>query len=914
MKRSQVQVVCTPYTAIVEEYAVFLKAHQLLAQALPFGKAIVESRLSSEHPSTKGMKGAPRRPSPATHSAHQHSIENEEGSLDASTRLTALALPASLLRSWLCHTEVAAEGSDAAVDPDAYEVATRLQSSGEARLSVQPALEYASLTYGSVHAISWPQWEEIMVLYKAEETRQKWYAESGAAAAGKLPARRTPPCILVQVVLLWFHEGQMYRLTAAELMNVVTQARAALTTWSLPPPHAAPAGPSMLPYSTSLFTCYVPLEYPPGTLWSQRIPLPMVEPLLTRQELVELVRATANIRRHHPLRVAYRVWPQATLPTVAAPTAATPGFGGRAGIFSAATRVVMAAPTTRAPPLRALESDAAMAELIRDVLAYGCASVQIVAVRSSRAQAVSTTRRQPEAAGSFEPREPQRPYDGEHKMRKAEGRRTVVALEGARGSVERCVTQQNGSHAAVSPLIERKNGEAGDEDSEAAIRTVTQEGVSDELVCSTPAEAWGTAARGENTSGRGCLGSGCGVALWPYPYSYQWHTKGRPPPVDDSDWKAPVQDTPEVLLPDAAPPSRLEESMNSIISTSEATLRVAHRRRLSDADEFGETWRTARRCGENLSGEATGCSADSQQQQLRRVNSDVPRNTFVEIAREEELKAPVRKESSAQYLDKLMTEDSWHGRQAPHAPPVRAPASTALKLSAYPRDVPAETAKEAVAYSPPVAASSLCAKLSLFGSLMQPQCAAASSCGCPATPDPATTVFVRYEVDPTVVCVSGPVLQAVLQHLQDVIFQRCCAHLCQDLDAPRPRFHAAQHCRRASNTPPKAATNSIGSSSAAATSSNGASTGVGYGNGDRNIRDPGLPNATTSAASATTLAAPYSEYILPLYQYTFTRLEEDTLERCIAEIMAVYQGLEQLPAKEAEDWMRTAPSLASLIY
>ncbi|KAG5502383.1 hypothetical protein JIQ42_05260 [Leishmania sp. Namibia] len=914
MKRSQVQVVCTPYTAIVEEYAVFLKVHQLLAQALPFGNAIVESRLSSAHPSTKDVKGAPRRPSPATHSAHQHSIENEEGSLDASTRLTALALPASLLRTWLWHTEAAADGSDADVDPDACEVATRLQSSGEARLSVQPALEYASLTYGPVHAISWAQWEEIMALYKAEEPRQKWYAESGAAAAGKLPARRTLPCILVQVVLLWFHEGRMYRLTPAELMNVVPQARAALTAWSPPPPHAAPAGPSMLPYSTSLFTCYVPLEYPPGTLWPQRIPLPMAEPLLTRQELIELVRATANIRRHHPLRVAYRVWPQATLPTVAAPTAAAPGSGGRAGIFSAATQVVVAAPTTRAPPLRALESDAAMAGLIRAVLAYGCASVQVVAVRSSRAQAVSTTCRQPEAAGSFEPREPQRPYDGEHKMRKAEGRRTVVASDDARGSVERSVTQQNGAYVAVSPLIERENEEAGDEDSEAAIPTVHQGGASDELVCSTPAEAWGTAAQGEKTSGRSCLGSGGGVALSLCPYSHQWHTRGRPPRIDDSDCKAPVQDTPEVLLPDAAPPSRLEESMNSIISISEAALRVAHRRRLSDADEFGETWRTARRCGENVSGEAAGCSADSQQQQLRRVNSDVPRNTFVDIAREEELKAPVRKESSVQYLDKLMTEGLWHGRQAPHAPPVRAPASTTLKLSAYPGDVPAETANEAVADSPPVAASSLCAKLSLFGSPAQPQRAVTSSCGCPATPDPATTVFVRYEVDPTVVCVSGPVLQAVLQHLQDVIFQRCCAHLCQDLDAPRPRFHAAQHYHRASSTPPKAATNSIDSSSVAATSCNGASTGVGYGNGDRNIGDSGLPTATTSAASAATLAAPCSEYILPLYQYTFTRLEEDTLERCIAEIMAVYQGLEQLPAKEAENWMRTAPSLASLTY
>ncbi|KAG5479370.1 hypothetical protein LSCM1_04630 [Leishmania martiniquensis] len=921
---SQVQVVCAHYTAIVEEYVLFRKVRQLVAQALPFGKIIVGSHVSSARKSAVDAKGVPHRPSPAARGAHQHiKEEHEEDHQDASTRLAALALPASLLRAWLWRAEAAADGSIT----DADSVATQLQSSGEVWLSVQTALEYASLTYGPIHVISWLQWEEVSALYKAEQPRHKWYAESAAATAGALPLRRTPPRILVQVVLLWLYEGKMYRLTPAELLKVDLQAREVLTA-QLPPPHAALTVPSAMPCSRSLFTCYLALECPPGTLWPHHIPVPMAEPLLTRQELIELVRATANIRRHHPLRVAYRVWPQATLPTAAAPATAAPGSGSRAGISSAATRVVMAAPTTRAPPLRALESDAAMAELIRDVLAYGCTSVQIVAVRSGRVRIANVNGERAEAGGSAVPRASQRPHGAEHSAHKAEGRRCVLvaggitqqnsaAQHGGDATVLRAAAvsspspmaaavQRNNSDAGESVLADREGAEVASKDSEAAIRTVHREGSSDNLACSTPAEAGGMAEPGGAASGRDERESTDGAALSPLLRSPQWHKRRHTSPIDDGDSKASAADSPELFLPDALPPSRSEESTGSNISTSEAALRVAHHRSLSGADQFGETWRSPKRRAESVSGEGASGGGGSRQQ-LSRVKGRLQSATVpVEAEREEAIKALVREEPPASYLDKLIAEDSSHSRRAPHTPPTHAPAPPPLTMSENAGGVAAGTSEETVADSLPVAFPSSCAKSSLIDPFTHPQLA--------ATPDSAAAVFVRYEVDPTVVRVSGPVLQGVLQHLQEVIFQRCCAHLCQDLDAPRPRFHVAHHYRRAGSTPPKAATNSIGSSSVAAAASHGATPVGGDSNGDLNLRDSGLPTASASAASAATLTAPPSEYILPLYQYTFTRVEEDALERCIAEIMAVYQGLEQLPAKEAEEWMRTAPSPVSHPY
>ncbi|GET88281.1 hypothetical protein, unknown function [Leishmania tarentolae] len=900
-ERPKVQVVCTPLTAIVEEDALFLKARQLVMRVLPLRNNIVRSRLPSPRKFTKGFNSVPRCPARGRHRAYERSIESRGGAVvDVSTRLAALELPASWLLAWLRHNEALEEGDDADMDVDTDGVGTWLQSSGEAWLSVQPVLEYASLSYGPVHAVSRLQWEEIKVLHSTEQPRRKWNSEFATAVAGRSPVS-TPPCIGVQVVLLWFHEGQMYRLMPEELVSVATKARGALTARSLPPPRAATTGLSVEPSPRSLFTCYMTLEYPPGTLCPQRVPVPIAEPLLTRQELVELVRATANICRHHPLRVAYRVWPQATTPTVAAPVSAPPWFSGRAGVSSAAPRAAVATPTMRAPPLHALESDAALVGFIRDILAYGCPAVQIVAVRSGVT------------------REPQKPSCAQHKMRRGEEMRAAFAMSSVRiGDVSRGITrkdsatqydsvysrrrlaraaspspmgaaaEQNGFRAAGSLPSDKEDEEAVRESGRAPADTVCTNEASDELACVVPAEAGGTAALAREVSGTESLASCGNASSTESSDNHQLHTRRPPSSIRDRDAKASREDgAPQLLLRDAAPPSLSEEATTgSITPAGEAALQGDHHDHLSNADEFGETRCNTDQFSEYIPGEVARDAVDAklrwqQQQQLQHatprgphLDSTVQGAALVEDARDGEVATLAREDTSAKPPEKLMAVSSWKGHWAPHTPPVRTPASSPRKMSGDPGGVSAQAAEGATTDNVHIASPSPHGKSACSVSTTQKRRTTSISCGSATKPDPATVVLVRYEVDPTAVCITGPVQQTVLQHLQEVIFQRCCIHLCNDPDAPPPRFHATHHHRHA-------------------------------GSGDCNVGDATLPIASTTDASCT-------EFILPLHQYTFTRVEEDALERCIAEVMATCQGLELLPAPEAEKWIRTAPSLVSL--
>ncbi|KAG5505684.1 hypothetical protein JKF63_05019 [Porcisia hertigi] len=827
---------CTPYTAIIEEHLLFIRARQLIVQAL----------------SSAGANGVPCGSSAPTQSSREHLEENvDSGDVCTSTRLAVLALPASLLHAWLRHTEAVEESNCTDVDANADVGATRLQTSGETWLSVQPALEYASLTYGPVHVINGLQWEEIKALYNAEQPRQKSLRESSASAVGPLSTRLTSPCILVHIVFLWIHEGRMYRLSPAQLPNVETKTRATPAPRLSPPPRATSAGLSVDPSSASLFTCYLTLEYPPGSQWPHRVPVPIAEPLLTRQELIELVRTTAKIHRHHPLRVAYRVWPQAT-PSMAP---ATPWSGGHTGTPSAATRAVVSAPTTRAPPLRALESNASMTEFIRDILSYGSTAVQIVAVRSSRVPVEYPSSKQHRAVNvSGQKKTSQRPSYLELNVPDVGEKSALPSTNGACGNeVERgrdwndSVTRQmNASPVsctaraqALSRMATAAGNKSGVDTAEPLSINNDAEGVcnsSEASTCTAHQEktwqkpALNASPKAEDVAGMDCLGHA-------------------------SDSKASREDGPH-------PP-------------------------LSDADEFNETWCSSDRHTEYVSGKGTIHDADLHQQDsqptaLKRthIEENIQSHTCFGDSRGEEA-TPTRKKTSAHYPKQLSTVSFRNDHQANPLPHVCAPTPRPHQSPADSQDIYSGAAGEAITDRPPLA------------SITQ-QRTTTSSCGSAVTADPAAMVFVRYDVDPTVVRISGPVSQTVLQHLQEVIFQRCCAHLCKDLDAPRPCFHAAQQPRHGgsgsgSTHLTKADTHSNDAYSAAVAASGGSCS----------MQGTGPPTAVH-----------WPEYILPLYHYTFTRVEENALERCISEIMAVYQGLEQLPTKEADEWQRMVPSSA----
>ena len=511
---ARVQIVCGSLTAIMEEYNIFAKAQQLLAQVLPSRTLSTAQRLSAavqnaRAPEQNTSSGRNRTSTTYTHKRLNNpgaEVESEDKNHKAwevqeedaaSTCMAALQLPADLLQRWLAQREAekvdisdpqdlvvhtatttliknaatkqvlpAAENQRTLsvrtcvsgvddIDSSVTRVAsgeidnnnntlTTTSSSQERWLTVQPALEYASATYGPLHAIHWPQWEEVRALHHAE------HAPTLIPFTDK-PTLSDLPCALVEVVLLWFHEGSMFRVAPAELAEAEGQnqdqnshlsqaAVVAITARKGTPPvhHAVPApaistrampasaaslsaSQSPLPLrvqspptpaasSSSFLTCLVELEFPPGTLQPRRLPVPLTEPLLTRQELIELVRRTANVRKYYGLRVAYRVWPHAprapgtvgpggafeNRSTTNACSAASSSFAsGRLSYLNRATTGGGGGsytPTTGAPPLRAIESDEATAAFLRDALTYGSAALRVVAVHSVRAGNAAASR------------------------------------------------------------------------------------------------------------------------------------------------------------------------------------------------------------------------------------------------------------------------------------------------------------------------------------------------------------------------------------------------------------------------------------------------------------------------------------------------------------------------------------------
>lgn len=1210
-----VQVVCGPYTAIVEEYVVFIKARQLVTQVLPTGSVAV--RVSRGHRAV-----TPTRTRNSAEEADEYS-----DAVDAPTRLAPLALPVALLRLWLRHAEAAEDGDEEQEQGESggdEPYAGPSLDSDAAWVAVQPALEYASATYGAVHAVNWLQWEETRALHDAEQRQQR---RAGLAPPRGVAGRSSgggASCMLVRVVLLWLHQGCMYRITPQQLLDVEARARAAAakaakaaaarahraaTLAAAPPPPTPPAVRPPTPTS-SLFTVHMALEYPPGSLWPQRVPVPIVEPLLTRQELVELVRATANIRRHHPLRVAYRVWPQATPPSSAPPSASgrRPHPHRPASTDSSATSAaharVTAAPTTGGPPLRPLESDAAMANFIRDVLAFGAAAVQIVAVRSGRApvEAPAGVVRRYDACGPVPavngrvtssisavsshsgggspengPPRAQRPPPAPvvHATRAGAAMLAAAlhrngdgndlyevagdALSVATASSTAASAEPAHDSYTVEPLpIERDDDETEEEEEEAedfiadaaptgsgapaggdgdgsaaSTYTVETERVGDEEeVEQGEDEVDGARSEeaahdraddhGDAAAALSAVDDDDGTAARPAslpPRSTHSHTHGPPSPSDEDEADAVVdaaagaealadgeadadavvdavldavaeaaaeavaevdadveaceaevgasgeadaeldhctdaevsghaEADPEVhdhpgvdaeaeadtsgaaadaeaelevdggaeadggtdadsAAVDAAADAGVDNSSDAqseggiaveadahaqmqpetgagvaegnaeadgcaeavggsgadhdaavgasgedgdadaaavaeaaefdaaspdaiageverdgdhsdiagvqLLLESDAALQTPSqqgssvsprtpakesglRRGVSEEDVFAETWRDAddRVLKHGLPHTAPATLTSARTHALvppaaaeerapqppasppppLRADRNFARPTPAEGEQEDaqgKRPSPLTKAPSAAYMEKLVMEERWSAPAASAQPgaAVATPPPTPHAVRALNGRTPSDAAQQ---------------------NQQQLQRTTVSSCASLATPDRASMVFVRYEVDPTVVYVSGPVTPAVLQQLQEVIFQRCCAHLCPDLDAPRPRFHAVQG--RSARTSP-----SLGGTPPA------------NGTADDDVASDRVSaqDQSTSAESATPL-----DYMLPLYQYTFTSVEEAALERCIPEILAVYQGLELLPPKEAEEWLRATPNVVSL--
>jgi hypothetical protein len=1079
---TDVRVRCGEYTATVTEYSLFLTARRMLMQTLP---------------------------PPLSSSSTVHARSEDEGDETvAATCMTSLLLPACLLQLWLQGQEDNEE--DGGVDerkatqsgrgcaaPTSSSLMFSTPPSGSATvdrgwLRVQPALEYTSVTYGQLHAVTWAQWEEIRALHYAEYTPPR-------APHCPTPADITASCVLpVEVVLFWVHEGRVHRVIPAELAVLVATAADHPDTTSasatsapaairVPGQHLTPTPPSIpssslavsstagkrrssqppLPLpsaSTSvscpLLTCVMELEYPPGTLLARRLPLPLAEPLLTRCELIELVRTTAGIRRHVPLRVAYRVWPRAPrVPGVVASSAKGVVIN-RSITISSGDSVIRGvgtyAPTAGAPPLRAIESDTAVAMLVRDVLAYGSAALRVVAVVSARAgaappstpdvdTATATTKVvvAPTWASSCAGAEKQR--QGQQQQKDATS--TAVKVDAPAWSTPPAPL----SAAATAPLpTEKRNNDDNDAveeeeekgepdavmrdappssslppqhqprndtatkttaafaDAAAAFLCVSSTSnnndIGDEVEVEAAAASHLRNANNDDLLDRGNAGGGSGGATVndvddapPFVRSSgaarmlftrttsstihhqpsttsvaatgtaaapgtsrdpltrddttttattaslstsedcSHHSHTRVPPSEQllssegsdavgvvmrameaqrlqrqvhassssgggCNADAPTTSSADPLLSDAVVVVLVDEEEtdnNNVGRVDGEASEMGGNAATHDAptqlreDNFGETWRSPEHYGRHARERAAVQQKQQQQQQQQQ-------QPFVE----RKLAADAAPHGTA--LWDRGGALSTDGNDAPagmadhaHGALLRSPLSATSNTS--PR-LHLHIAKDddGDLKTNPKAALLISASRTNSSSPSHPLAAAVAAPAAPlsqptnpqllpnggsAVLDPRSLVFVRYEVDPTAVYVTGPVSPAVLQQLQDVIFRRCCAHLSvDDVDAPRPRFHTRNDADVDAASHPKSVKADTPSSPMGLPSSD-------------NDAAP-MKNASPAAAAAW----PHVEYVLPLHAYHFTRAEESALECCIAEVMAVYQGLEQLPTKEAEEW------------
>ncbi|KPA78164.1 hypothetical protein ABB37_06337 [Leptomonas pyrrhocoris] len=912
-----VQVVCWPHTVIVEEYNVFRTAQQLLAQVLPSHILSITRRLSD----------AMRHARVAQHTQNSGSDDDErcgaEADVDeaAATCMAPLPLTASLLQRYLQQRETEnresggphtdsdednSKNANARAGEDPSLTLVQCGDDGAARssappplpssphggwLTVQPALEYVSATYGPLHAVTWPQWEELQALHGAEVAPVT--ADAVAASSG----------VLVEVVLLWCHEGTVYRVTPEELRVVETKGSVEASST------AAPTS------SASFLTCNVELEYPPGILLSRKLPLPLAEPLLTRRELIELVRRTANIRQHQSLRVAYRVWPRLLggVPELGIPLGMESVSTNYNGSGSAGGGAYT--PTTGGPPLRAIESDSAVAAFVQDTLTHGSAAVRVVAVQSARAAPPSPL---PTTAPEKRQELQQRVVGGGRRADAA----AAPASKGKMAGALKIACEARGAALPSSSTAAATKTEATPAPASTGVSDRSAVRTTQTMSSAMPAAAHQPRPaappsytvmplpiqKGDSNSEEDGEGEGEDGASHNPPPSV---TKGSADGDNDAPLLASNRATnrvPEAVRStarhDAAtttaaaalmPVTTANTAANSTPSPSEACSRHSHTRGpvlSSEGDDLVHADDPQRLSGqtgtevceevhEREGGKDNVPQRQRQEQLLYAaavLNVGVTEHAFTEVNEEGEASSNDKPPTGSQDRTAVAEEDLRRRPNVRQNIVNEGDNDTACAKEGRKAVEGSANAPAAVAFIVPTPPQ------------QQPKAAAhTSSVGRSSLLDPHSMVFVRYEVEPTAVYVSGPVSQAALQQLQDVIFRRCCAPLSSDADAPRPRFHV--HGADDAHV-----SNVSGAQNAAALDGRG--TEMNYTNKKNNS------NNNSDSTSSGTLS--HAEYVLPLYAYTFTQAEENTLERCVAEVMAVYQGLEQLPAKEAAEWAQAA--------
>lgn len=702
------------------------------------------------------------------------------------------------------------------------------------------------------------------------------------------------------------------------------------------------------------------LEYPPGNLLPRRLPIPLTDPLLTRQELVELVRTVANVRRHVGLRVAYRVAPPPAQQQQHASRPAAGWAAGRQPSSASSTSISNGGsggtrtPTTCRPPLRSVESDATVAALMQDTLTYGSAAVRVVAVQSTRSPP-PPAQRTSLSSSPVAVRTPAQSHTQQHQQQHRDVPLGVVQSPKkaplpptpdihVRVSVERNDARPHGpavvaaAAAAVPPAVAMPH----------AVRPLPIDSEDDAQFF--PAHTHDTASLAREASGvaeeeeearlivRGRAATLAAAATRTAPdirvVGYQKerdgvHVTGTMPPLSNPTSVSPREQTDVQLLrteadsatPVRTPspseassrqshtrgpllcsqdeddalhavepqrlyaPSEAESVATAVAVEDEGVARAGHREppQATVDDTFGETWRNPEYYGKHARERVTQQQQEQQQQQPSQAimsgNATPSRPTSSAAAPSpspalffaHDNDAPVSM-AGRSLLQRVPASAENQSGSCGGGGGASSSRNTLAQNGASTNepDAPADKQQLRNAEATPLKAPL---------SPVPPR--ATSSVGSSSAMDPHSLVFVRYEVDPTAVFVAGPVSPVVLQQLQDVIYRRCCAHLSIDADAPRPRFHLNAESSNTSINGKREVTEESG----------------------RPQQSPNPKSGSPASASAR------AEYVLPLYAYRFTRVEERALECSIAEVMSVYQGLEQLPAREAEEWVQATSTM-----
>eukprot|EP00796_Vickermania_ingenoplastis_P004026 gene4026-2880_t len=315
-------------------------------------------------------------------------------------------------------------------------------ATGPLSFNGRPALVFGSQLYGRLLVTTAGNWENVRTLL---------------CGAGTTFSTSSPVVLHAEVVVLWYDGEMLHHLRFEDLQPLPMMSSSyvadrsprqrSISPQSSPGNSPSRRGPSprLVPSKSTGHAYSVTLRVSDVQgIHRGEVAVPLLDPPISKQELLEMVRAATGVRHHRCIRLAYRIFSPSVLrsssPSRSRVASESPQRRGRSpGRNESPPRgladsVCSLSPSMAAGPLKPIENDKQVHQLILDVLAYGCRTIRLVAAEVLTADQLGNTQRSASSGSRPSPschvEAPSRPASAEHVTRAADetqgGKDTVV--------------------------------------------------------------------------------------------------------------------------------------------------------------------------------------------------------------------------------------------------------------------------------------------------------------------------------------------------------------------------------------------------------------------------------------------------------------------------------------------------------